>query len=69
MMSDAPDAKKSGDVKVTVPMLNVVQLQPGAGNDLRPCKESERSTRVEACSGRASNEALCSNVNATLASV
>jgi len=26
MMSDAPDAKKSGDVKVTVPMLNVVQL-------------------------------------------
>ena len=27
MMSDAPDAKKSGDVKVTVPMVNVVQLR------------------------------------------
>ncbi|CAE7661720.1 unnamed protein product [Symbiodinium pilosum] len=26
MMSDAPDAVKSGDVKVTVPMINVVQL-------------------------------------------
>ena len=25
-MSDAPDAVKSGKVKVTVPMLNVVQL-------------------------------------------
>ena len=30
MMSDAPDAVKSGDVKVTVPMINVVQLCPAA---------------------------------------